>query len=188
MLSEIADFALAHMSTSEDVSHDHYHLKRVVEHTETILNSDEFSGWNDEQRERTLVLAYIHDLCDHKLPKEHHANIHALLQGREDMDLLLVLVKHVSWSYEQKHLDEVEQLVMQYPELGIVQDADRLDAIGVTGMLRAAAFSQKLGVPLVENVIQHTNEKLLKITFNTKFGQYMAETRRESMENFLSLL
>ena len=41
-----------------------------------------------------------------------------------------LLVDGVSWSSEMKDPERVERLIKEIPELAVVQDADRLDAIG----------------------------------------------------------
>ena len=91
-------------------------------------------------------------------------------------------------------------------EAAIVQDADRLDAIGAIGIARAFAYGGKKGQPIYDptiivrtsmtneeyrkgnsSSINHFYEKLLKLkeNMNTKSGREIAERRHAYMEDFL---
>lgn len=88
----------------------------------------------------------------------------------------------------------------------IVQDADRLDAIGAIGIARCMAYSGSKGRLIhdptkqprerltpdeyrngQDTAIMHFYEKLLKLKdlMNTDFGRKMAEQRHQYLENFL---
>ena len=68
----------------------------------------------------------------------------------------------------------------------IVQDADRLDAIGAIGIARTFAYGAKHGRPGGDS-IAHFHEKLLllKDRMNTGRGREMAEPRHAFLELFL---
>ena len=68
----------------------------------------------------------------------------------------------------------------------IVQDADRLDAIGAIGIARTFAFGGEHGRTL-EATIQHFQDKLLllKDEMNTETAKKIAESRHLFMVNFL---
>ena len=68
----------------------------------------------------------------------------------------------------------------------IVQDADRLDAIGAVGIARTFAFGGEHGRNL-DSSIQHFHEKLLllKDEMNTETAKQMAEKRHAFMLEFL---
>jgi uncharacterized protein len=91
----------------------------------------------------------------------------------------------------------------------IVQDADRLDAIGAIGVARAFAYGGFKGAPMYEpteetvlhqsfeeyrgrtaSTVGHFYEKLLllKDRMNTETGRRIAAERHEFMETFLSHL
>ena len=72
------------------------------------------------------------------------------------------------------------------PEGRVVQDADRLDAIGAVGIARTFAYGGKHGRP-PEDSIGHFYEKLLllKDLMNTDKAREIAEERHAFMEAFL---
>ncbi len=69
----------------------------------------------------------------------------------------------------------------------IVQDADRLDALGAIGIARTFAYGGKHDRSL-DSSIEHFHEKLflLKDMMNTKEAREMAESRHAFMEQFLN--
>ena len=69
----------------------------------------------------------------------------------------------------------------------IVQDADRLDAIGAIGIARTFAFGGKNGRS-IESSLQHFHDKLLllKDEMNTEEAKRIAEIRHSYMEGFLT--
>ena len=68
----------------------------------------------------------------------------------------------------------------------IVQDADRLDAMGAVGIARTFAFGGEHGRAMQESV-QHFYDKLLRLKglMNTETGKQMAEKRHAFLEQFL---
>ncbi|HYN88088.1 MAG TPA: HD domain-containing protein, partial [Ardenticatenaceae bacterium] len=78
-------------------------------------------------------------------------------------------------------------------EAAILQDADRLDAIGAIGVARAFAVGGARGRPLYDpsdptNSLQHFYDKLLKLKdrMNTAEGRRLAGRRHAFLEQFLA--
>ncbi|MCX8183931.1 MAG: HD domain-containing protein [Crenarchaeota archaeon] len=79
-------------------------------------------------------------------------------------------------------------------ESRILQDADRLDAMGAIGVARTFSHGGRRGIPMYSSsrdtgsTIDHFYEKLLKLknSLNTETARRIAEERHAFMEAFLS--
>ncbi len=130
------------------------------------------------------LAALLHDADDHKLfQTENNANARRFLDEQgvpgTTADRICEAINAVSFSRNRGKQPET-------PEGKIVQDADRLDAIGAVGIARAFAFGGRHG-RTPEETLGHFDEKLLllKELMNTKSGRSMAEERHAFMERFL---
>lgn len=128
--------------------------------------------------------ALLHDADDHKLfHTENNANARRFLteQGvdTETADRICGAINAVSFS--QNRGKRPETLEGQ-----LIQDADRLDAIGAVGIARTFAYGGKHG-RTPEDSIAHFHEKLLllKDLMNTEQAKALAEERHAFMEAFL---
>ena len=139
--------------------------------------------------DRTLVAlaALLHDADDYKLFKtEDNANARRFLSSQgvapEYADRICKVINGVSFSKNRgKKPDTLEGM--------IVQDADRLDAIGAVGIARTFAYGGEHGRSLVDS-IKHFYDKLLllKGEMNTDTAKRVAEERHAFMEEFLTRL
>ena len=130
------------------------------------------------------LAALLHDVDDHKLfATENQANARRFLEEnqvpRQTIDRICDVIAAVSFSQNKGKVPDT-------PEGKIVQDADRLDAIGAIGIARTFAFGGEQGRPMAES-IQHFHDKLLqlKALMNTETGRQMAEKRHAFLETFL---
>ena len=128
--------------------------------------------------------ALLHDADDYKLfQTENNANARSFLKSanvdRETTDRICEVINSVSFSKNRGKKPETI-------EGQIVQDADRLVAIGAIGIARTFAFGGKHNRSL-ESSIDHFHEKLLllKDMLNTEKAKELAESRHLFMEQFL---
>ncbi len=128
--------------------------------------------------------ALLHDADDHKLfHTEHNANARRFLTEQgvdpETADRICGAINAVSFSQNRGKRPETI-------EGQLIQDADRLDAIGAVGIARTFAYGGKHG-RTPEDSIAHFHEKLLllKDLMNTEQAKELAEERHAFMEAFL---
>ena len=130
------------------------------------------------------LAALLHDADDHKLfHTENNANARSFLTARkvapEKIERVCAAINAVSFSQNRGKRPETL-------EGKIVQDADRLDALGAIGVARTFAYGGEHGRSLDESVA-HFHEKLLllKDELNTETARKFAEPRHTFLERFL---
>lgn len=91
----------------------------------------------------------------------------------------------VSFTHETQNPEHAASILSQHPELAIVQDADRLDALGAVGIGRAFTFGGAKGRSL-DDTIEHVDEKLVRIAgmMKTAEGRRLARIRSERVNAF----
>ena len=131
--------------------------------------------------------ALLHDADDDKLfQTENNANARTFLEEicipQNQIDQICQVINAVSFSKNRgKHPETIESK--------IVQDADRLDAIGAVGIARTFSYGGHKGRSLTDTV-QHFHDKLLllKDEMNTETAKQMAESRHQFLITFLNEL
>lgn len=181
--------------------HDWHHIDRVRKNARLI--------WSKEQQGEWFIIemaALLHDIPDDKLNESEEAGwakLDSFLQSIQIESETLSKIKNCieTVSYKGGRMIELDSI-----EAEIVQDADRLDALGAIGIARTFAFGGKKGHPIYEpglNVrgqmsleeyrdgdsssVNHFYEKLLKLKdkLNTEQAKQIAEERHRFMETFL---
>lgn len=159
--------------------HDAAHTLRVYRNAMRIAESEP-----DCDREIVALAALLHDADDHKLfHTENNNNARAFLAGQQigaaETERICQAVNAVSFSQNRGRRPET-------PEGKIVQDADRLDALGAIGIARTFAYGGEHGRTL-DSSVEHFYEKLLllKDEMNTETARRMAEVRHAFLEQFL---
>lgn len=180
-----------------DPSHDYSHLLRVRQ-TAHNIEADQRTKYPNLVIDSTVVTlsALLHDVGDRKYVKDYE-NAATLVRdtllkfgaSEELADKVQLICTNVSWSSEvqsEENKAAVAKMCVDIPELAIVQDADRLDSIGATGVARVFAFS---GAKCHERglSIRHFHEKLLHIVgrMKTQLGNELAEEQTERLRVFL---
>ncbi len=160
--------------------HDVDHTMRVYRNTQRIAESEP-----DCDLRIAVLAALLHDADDHKLfATAGNANARAFLQEnglpRQCIDRICEVINSVSFSQNRGKIPETT-------EGKVVQDADRLDALGAVGVARTFAYGGEHGRPMQESA-QHFYEKLLhlKELMNTETGKRLAEQRHAFLESFLA--
>lgn len=133
------------------------------------------------------LASLLHDADDHKLfSNENNENARAFLSGSgipaEKIEEIIKVINSVSFSQNRGRKPETL-------EGKIVQDADRLDAIGAIGIARTFAFGGEHGRSIEESV-QHFYDKLLLIKdeLNTEAAKTEADKRHAFLEAFIAEL
>lgn len=186
----------------EGTGHDWYHINRV---RKVALKLAEKEGANVETVE---LAALLHDIADHKF---HDHDLTAgpvkakelILENGGDEDLADQVAQIIS---ETSYKGAGVETPVSSIESAVVQDADRLDAIGAIGIARTFAYGGSKDQPIYDpdlkpvahqdfeayaktrtSTINHFYEKLLllKDRMNTDSGRQMAEERHAFMESFL---
>ncbi len=202
---EIIDAVVAHIKqefSGEATGHDWYHIERVWKNAKQIQATEGGDLFIVE------LGALLHDIADHKFVD--NADVEArkrtveLLSGFGVSDEIIDAVLHIVLNCSFK--GGIGENKMKSLEGRIVQDADRLDAIGAIGIARTFAYGGKAGNmiydPAVEptqfksaeeyrtkrtHTINHFYEKLLQLKngMNTETGIALATERDLFMVRFL---
>lgn len=176
-----------------DASHDYSHILRVTSNANRILSS-ELKANPGLQYDLTAIFlsTLLHDVGDHKYAppgQEIENQISGLLLERgaskELAEKVQTIAKYVSYTTEVKTPHLTKGALERYPELAIVQDSDRLDAIGAIGVGRCFTYcgAKQKGKPM-QVAIDHYNDKLLKLEYmmKTETGKQMARERTERLK------
>lgn len=162
-----------------DPAHGPSHVYRVVELSRKLLKN-----YPQANPFRTELLAWLHDMQDDKLAAQAEApSLAAFLQaagvGKDDIDFVLSAIPYISF---RKHPKLPEGTPI---EICIVQDADRLDAMGAVGIARTFAYGGAKGRPLCES-LAHFEEKLLLLydLLSTPEARELAKPRLALLQDF----
>lgn len=185
-----------------EAGHDWFHIERVWKLSNIIAST--------EKCNKVVVdlSALLHDIAE---PKFHHGDetlaltiaqnfLYSIGVPQNTIDSVLFIIQHLSFKNRN-------QLPTEIPiELKIVQDADRLDAMGAIGIARTFHFGGFKNNPMYDpevspnlnmtkeeykqsngTTINHFYEKLLllKDLMQTSKGKELALERHQFMEDFL---
>lgn len=175
--------------------HDWWHIDRVRKLALEIARTEQADPFICE------LAALLHDVADEKLNASKEAGLdkvkcflHANVKDE-------AVIAHVMSIISTMSFNGGKNPSMQTAEGRIVQDADRLDAIGAIGIARTFAYAGSKGhymhdpafVPNGEyrrndnTAVNHFYEKLFKLKdlMNTERGKQLAGARHRLMEQFL---
>lgn len=196
LFKSINAFVHEYMSgPGHDNSHDYHHILRVLSNANRLLEAEQKDNPDHTYDTSAIFLAaLLHDVGDHKYAKpgeDPESQISNIMRERGASEELAIkvqtIVKHVGYSNEAKNPQSVVSVLAKFPELAIVQDADRLDAIGAVGAGRCFAYggAKSQGQPM-SVAIDHFAEKLYKLPgmMKTAAGKEAAISRNRILEDF----
>ena len=185
---------------SDTSGHDWSHIERVVNTTKTIAKAEGADLFICE------AAALLHDVIDDKIiqdPADALKELKKFLTSIEVTPVQIEAIVSIITRMSFKNHQEKQDLSL---EGKVVQDADRLDAIGAIGIARVMCYSGSTGRTIHkpemkprENLtpeeyrngestaIMHFYEKLLKLKdlMNTDYGKKLAKGRHEFLELYL---
>ena len=173
-----------------DGGHDRWHLDRVRRCALSILEKE-----GNADRLIVEIASLLHDYGDSKFSSDYdRANVSdALGAFLRRLDLEEELIREVIFINRNISFSKGKNPGVISGEFMIVQDADRLDAIGAIGIARAFNYGGFRNNLIYEpsgsepSTISHFHEKLLKLKnmMNTETGRRLAADRHRYLEEFL---
>lgn len=188
---------------NEGTGHDWYHIDRV---RRIALQIQEKEGGDKIVIE---LAALLHDVSDHKFNG-----------GDFDLGASIADQMLVKYNVDEQMRKQVSKIVKNVSYKGsgvedtmnslegkILQDADRIDAVGAIGIARTFAYGGSIGQPIYDpeippkenqskesyvnersHTVNHFYEKLLLLSdrMHTKTGKMIAGERTEFMRSFLN--
>ena len=185
-----------------EAGHDWFHVERVYKNASQILQ--------DEKADEQVVIlgALLHDIADSKFhngdedigPEKARVFMDSIHINEDVKQHVVQIIRNISFkggNFKREFSSK---------ELDIVQDADRLDALGAIGIARAFHFggyhNRVIFDPNIEpkmnmskeeykkhigTTINHFDEKLLQLKdkMNTEKGKKIAAQRHDFMQQFL---
>ncbi|WP_188207526.1 HD domain-containing protein [Alkalibacillus aidingensis] len=186
--------------SGEGSGHDWWHIYRVTEMTKTIAQEE-----GADQFICTMA-ALLHDLADEKVAGSEEKGLATVREWLTKQEIpldqqgeIIEIIQTIS--FKGGHGKELTSIEAQ-----VVQDADRLDAIGAIGIARCFTFGGSKGHLMHDpeekpkeqmteeeyrkrngTAVNHFYEKLLKLKdlMNTSTGKELAKERHRFMQDFL---
>lgn len=198
ILEKTRDFVKEKMY-KEGSGHDWFHVERVCNMAKYLAQKESADMFIVE------MTALLHDIDDWKFSDVYNTTVteeflKSVEVSEEDSNRILNIIK--TMSYKGGVVDSTQNTI----EGMVVQDADRLDALGAIGIARAFAYggskNRSMYDPSIKPIdfksldevknkdnhtINHFYEKLFKLKdlMNTNTAKDIAKKRHKYMENFI---
>ena len=198
ILEKTRDFVKEKMY-KEGSGHDWFHVERVCNMSKYLAQKESADMFIVE------MTALLHDIDDWKFSDVYNTTVteeflKSVEVSEEDSNRILNIIK--TMSYKGGVVDSTQNTI----EGMVVQDADRLDALGAIGIARAFAYggskNRSMYDPSIKPIdfksldevknkdnhtINHFYEKLFKLKdlMNTNTAKDIAKKRHKYMENFI---
>ena len=185
-----------------DPSHDFVHVERVM------ANCRRIGASVGADLELLLPAAVLHDVVN--LPKNHPERLQASQMAAERSHAILVAA-----GYSEEEIARIREIITEHSyslgkkpssiESAVLQDADKLDALGAIGLMRVVTCGARMGSsyyepsePIAEKralndkvfTVDHFFAKLFKLPdlMNTDLARAEAQERAAYMRGFLEQL
>lgn len=201
IINQTINFVKKTLANAE-AGHDWFHIERVYKTAQTI---------NAVEKGNELIVALaalLHDIADSKFnngdeeigPKKAGDFLKTINVDEETINHVQQIIKNLSFKAS------FGEIIFTSKELNVVQDADRLDAIGAIGIARAFTYggfkNRVLYDPEIKPNLNMTKEEyknttaptithfyekllLLKDLMKTEMGKKMAAQRHQFMVTYL---
>lgn len=205
MLANI-DKLLEKYYKNRDESHGINHIKAVIKWCLLIMETIKIS---EQDKNIILLSAYFHDAFDHKycdqeeilrIKKNLNQDLEDLGNSQQDINTIFTIIDNISFSKEfnarslgiKMDLGDIQLL------RDIVSDADKIEAVGISGITRMIEFEETIPsqdtdklTRHIQHIEQHCNEKLyllltkgyIKTDFAKKIVQDKIQEMREIVDN-----
>lgn len=187
----------------EGTGHDWWHVKRVWDTAKLIGKKESADLFVVE------LAALLHDVADHKFTNDEYSGARHTETWLKKLKLDNSTISKVKYIVQNiSYKGGANRHKMQTMEGKVVQDADRLDALGAIGIARTFSYNGKKDRPIHDprikpkiyktfksmqntrhkhTAINHFYEKLLLVRsrLNTKTAKLLAKKRDKFMRDYL---
>ena len=183
--------------------HDYFHIERVYKNAMLIAKNEKVDGFV------VALGALLHDIADSKFYEGDETvgpkKARYFLESEDVSEAVIIHIENIIKNISFKGGNFKQEF--NSLELDVIQDADRLDAIGAIGIARCFNYggfkNRELYNPDIPPKLNMTKEEyknstaptlnhfyekllLLKDKFNTNTGKELAKQRHEFMEDFVN--
>lgn len=187
----------------QDASHDIHHFKRVWKTAQQLVQSEK-----DIDQLVILAACYFHDIVSFEKndPRRSKSSFHAAIKTIEILKELEFPIDKLDAVYHAVEAHSFSaDIETKTIEAKIVQDADRMEALGAIGIARCFYTAGRMNSDLFhptdalgedrklndkEYALDHFKIKLLKLpaTMKTEAGRKMAQKRADVLTQFMHTL
>lgn len=166
---------------TRDGSHDLDHAIRVMNLALDLAKTESIT--DTQILERIQLAALFHDIKDAKYNENYSVSIPTLVSslGSNEGEEIKHIIDHISYSKEIKQTTPVKYTI----DMAIVQDADRLDALGAIGIARCFMYAG-VAKESMQDALTHMTNKLEDVVkrMKTTKGKELAQERFKRVKDF----
>jgi len=145
-LSKVFRAWVTSQMSSYDASHDIVHIDNVVDHVYNILTNEKIDC-KDKIYEACIISALAHDVCDQKYVRNPKAKLMSMVSTLERLGASPSLVQiaknvvpRISFSKRSRDGEPYDLSPDELFVYRVVSDADMMEALGATGVVRTYMF------------------------------------------------